>query len=324
MRRLRVALVFGGNSTEREVSLASGQEVARALSPDLYEVSRYDPPRDLARLIADAPSLDVAFPLLHGRGGEDGSIQGFLNLLGLPYVGSGVLASAQCMDKRATKNIYRQSGLPVAPDALLSQKELSPQEALEIAAREIGFPLALKPVDQGSSVGLSILFGPEEWPGALQRAWDASPLALAEKYLAGREFSVPVLESAAGATSLPPIEIVPAPGRVFFDYAAKYEPGESREICPAPLAPDETAAIGELAIRAHLALGCRGLSRTDFILTEEGFRLLETNTLPGFTAGSLYPLSARAYGLSLPELLGKLFAFALEAPPDFSSAPARA
>ncbi|MDR1546868.1 MAG: D-alanine--D-alanine ligase, partial [Deltaproteobacteria bacterium] len=278
--------------------------------PERYEVAVFDPAVDLPELVRQADRFDLAFPALHGPLGEDGTVQGLLELAGLPYVGSGVLASAQCMDKAATKAVYRTLGLPVVED-LVSQAGEAPQAAAARAAAALGLPLVVKPLNQGSSVGLTIAATVEAAAEALMEAWRLHPTALVERHVQGREFTVAVLGNRR-PQALPPIEIVPAPGHVFFDYQAKYEPGQAQEICPASLEDVQTARISELAVAAHRGLGCRGLSRTDFILDGAGeFRLLETNTLPGLTANSLLPKAAAAAGLSFAECLDELVNLAL-------------
>ena len=310
MASLRLALIMGGVSSEREVSLASGREVLAHLDRDRYEVTCYDPAEDLDRLVRDAGRLDLAFPVLHGPRGEDGSIQGFLRMLGVPFVGSGVLASALAMDKDRTKGVFRQAGIPVARDLILDRGSGRGPEAVR-AERGLGLPLVVKPLEQGSSVGLCIVSSAAELEAALDAAWGFAPRAMAEEYLEGREFTSAVLGN-SGPMALPPVEIIPAPGHRFFDYSAKYDPGGARELCPADLSPGETERISDLAVRAHLALGCRGLSRTDFILRGGDFHALETNTLPGLTSGSLLPKAAAAGGLTFAQLLDRLIGLALE------------
>ncbi|MDR1041547.1 MAG: D-alanine--D-alanine ligase [Deltaproteobacteria bacterium] len=311
MQKLRLALLSGGSSSEREVSLASGREVLANLDPDRYEVSVYDPAVDLERLVRDAPGLNVAFPALHGLYGEDGAVQGLLTLLGLPFVGSGVKASALCMDKRISKEFYRLSGLPVAPDAYAVRDGAGAAAEAARIYGELGLPLVVKPLDHGSSVGMALARTPQGLAEALEGAWAHSATAMAERYLQGREYTVAVLGNRE-LTALPPVEIVPGPGHNFFDYGAKYSEGECREICPCDLGPAEDRAARSLAVLAHRALGCRGLSRTDFILSGGAFTLLETNTLPGLTPQSLLPKAARAHGLSFPQLLDRLVELALE------------
>jgi D-alanine-D-alanine ligase len=317
MPKTKLALLMGGRSSEREISLASGLEVLQALDPERYDVSVFDPATDMAALAASlapghkGPAFQVAFPVLHGPLGEDGAIQGFLELMGLPYVGSGILASAICMDKRAAKDVYRREGLLVAADLLLSRDEESPREATRRALSALGLPLVIKPLDQGSSVGLSIARTERQAFSALKAAWAKSSRVMAESYIFGREFTCAVLGNRE-LEALPPIEIVPAEGHLFFDYEAKYTPGQALEICPASISPEDTLKIQGLAIKAHAALGCRGLSRSDFILSNGEFYFLETNTLPGMTSNSLLPKAASAAGLAFPKLLDRLIDLALE------------
>ncbi|MDR1081069.1 MAG: D-alanine--D-alanine ligase [Deltaproteobacteria bacterium] len=311
MKKLRLALLSGGTSSEREVSLASGMEVAAALDPSRYEILRFDPATDLEALVRESPGLDVAFPALHGHRGEDGALQGMLAMLGVPCVGSGVLASALAMDKRMSKDIYRLRGLPVAADDFAERGGAGARAEAARISGGLGLPAVVKPLDHGSSVGMALARTPGELESALEGAWKHSPVAMAERYLAGREYTVAVLGNGNPA-ALPPIEIVPGPGHPFFDYGAKYLEGECREIVPCDLGPAEDREIRRLALLAHAALGCRGLSRTDFILSGGTFHLLETNTLPGLTPQSLLPKAARAHGLSFAELLDILVDLALE------------
>jgi D-alanine-D-alanine ligase len=301
---------MGGASTEREVSLASGKNILARLDKERYAVSVFDPAVDLARLVQEAPNLDVAFPALHGAAGEDGSIQGLLSLLNLPFVGSGVLASAICLDKNLTKDVYRKRSLPVIVDRLCARGESVDQLAKDLET-SLGLPLVVKPLDQGSSVGLSIAKTSLDIVDALTTAFKFAKEALVEKFVPGRELTVGVLGNER-LKALPPVEIIPAQNHEFFDYAAKYTPGEAQEICPASLTPTETAEVQRLAVTAHEALGCRGLSRTDFILSQGTFYLLETNTLPGFTENSLLPKAALAAGLSFTELLSVLIDLAFD------------
>ncbi|MDR1577728.1 MAG: D-alanine--D-alanine ligase [Deltaproteobacteria bacterium] len=310
MAKLRVALLMGGHSSEREVSLASGQNVLAWLDPERYQVDAFDPAVDLARLVEAAPNIDVVWPVLHGAAGEDGSIQGLLSLLSLPFVGSGILASAICLDKRMAKIVYRRNGLPVAAD-YICDSSIPLLEQISKIGQTLGFPVVIKPMDQGSSVGLTIAGSEQEASLALQEALKFSKEALAEKFLAGRELTVAVLGNDT-LRALPPVEIIPGEGHGFFDYEAKYTPGQAQEICPANLTKEETLTVQSLALRAHQAVGCRGLSRTDFIYSEGTFFLLETNTMPGLTENSLLPKAALADGLSFPALLDTLIDLALD------------
>ncbi|MDR2405131.1 MAG: D-alanine--D-alanine ligase [Deltaproteobacteria bacterium] len=310
MAALRLALIMGGRSEEREVSLASGREVLSNLDKSRYKVTIYDPVYDLERLIRDADNLDLAFPVLHGLHGEDGSIQGLMKLLNIPCVGSGILASAMAMDKEKSKGIFREHGIPVAKDLILIKKAGLKSESAR-AAKTLSLPVVIKPIEQGSSVGLSIANSSEELEVALEDAWTFAPKAMAEEYISGREFTVAVIGN-DNLTALPPIEIIPAPGHLFFDYSAKYDPGEAQEICPADLSDEETQTICDLGTKAHMVLGCRGYSRSDFILRDNVFYALETNTLPGLTSGSLFPKAAKAAGYSFSAILDRLVDLALE------------
>jgi D-alanine-D-alanine ligase len=317
----RVALLMGGKSSEREVSLNSGAEVLAHIDRSRFEVTAYDPAVDIRRLAEDALAgrLDVAFLALHGTLGEDGAAQGFLELLGLPYTGSGILASALAIDKEAAKKVYREVGLKVAPDMVMTKDDLTDrQDTAEMVFHTFGSPLVVKPVRQGSSVGLAIVRDEAELTAALTQVFDLGGAALLEKYLPGREFTCAVVGSGRRLTAFPLIEIIPAAGHLFFDYSAKYEPGQSEEICPARISPEFTLELQRLAANAHRALGCRGLSRSDFIFSEGQTYLLETNTLPGLTSGSLVPKMARAYGLTFTAFLSFLLDQALnpEVPAD--------
>ena len=315
MDKIRVALLCGGKSAEREVSLNSGAEVLAHLDQGRFTAASYDPATDIPRLAEDAQAgrLDVAFLALHGPLGEDGTVQGLMELLGLPYTGSGLLASALAMDKEAAKTVFRGAGLPVAPDMVVTRAEASGEiDLARMAFHTLGSPLVVKPVRLGSSVGLSIVRHEEELTAALTRVFDLGGAALLEKYLPGPEFTCGVVGSAPNLTALPIIEIIPAPGHAFFDYSAKYEPGQSEEICPARVSPEITSEVQRLAANAHRALGCRTLSRSDFIFSEGQAHLLETNTLPGLTSGSLVPKMARAFGLTFTAFLSYLLDDALK------------
>lgn len=298
----------GGKSAEREVSLKSGEQVFQALDKDRYDISRYDPRDDLPRLAQDAGSIDVALIILHGRLGEDGTIQGFLESLGVPYQGSGVLGSAIAINKILSKELYRQAGLPTAPYAILDRKR--PKNIEEVLNR-LGLPLVIKPEHEGSSIGLSIVRTEDQLPKALQDAWSYDRRCLVEKFIQGIEVTGGVLGNDE-LQVLPLIEIIPGDGYEFFDYKAKYTPGASREICPARVSPELTARAQELAKRAHRALFCRGYSRTDMIIDGEEIYILETNTIPGMTQTSLFPQAAAVAGISFSNLLDKLIELALE------------
>lgn len=306
-KRLRVAVILGGTSSEREVSLKSGRAVIEALDRSHYHVAAYDPAEDISRLVADAPQLDVALIMIHGRGGEDGTVQGLLDLLGVPYQSAGVLGCALAMDKHLSKERYRQHGLPVAPDVLLIKGD--PDAAARVMARP-GLPVVIKPAHEGSSCGISIVQRAADLEPALRSAFALDVEVLAEAFLAGREVTCGVLGHRY-PEALPLVEILPGDKYSFFDFEAKYTPGATREVCPAQVDSETTRLVQELAVRAHQALTLQGYSRSDFILTSDGPVILETNTIPGMTHTSLLPQAAAAAGMDFPALCSRLVELAL-------------
>ena len=310
MAKLRLALIAGGVSAEREVSLRGAAGVEQALNRDRYEVVRYDPATDLARIAADAANIDAAFILLHGVHGEDGTIQGFLDLLGIPYQGAGVLGSALAMDKNLAKVMYRLAGLPVAPWVMVEPGDLRDSGRIESA---VGLPCVVKPVRQGSSIGMSIVRTRDQLPAALELALRHDGEVMVEAFLKGRELTAGVLGNSE-LTALPLIEIIPDSRFDFFNYEAKYQPGATREVCPAPVSETVRARAQDYAVRAHRSLQLRGYSRTDMILVGEELYLLETNTIPCMTPTSLLPQAAAEAGLPFAALRDRLIELALERP----------
>ena len=308
MGKLRLALIAGGKSSEREVSLKSGAQVFQALNQDKYAIRRYDPLTDLERLVHESRDLDVALIIMHGRGGEDGSLQGLLDLLEIPYQGSGVLASALAMNKELSKNIYRQAGLQV-PRALIFDRAGAPSPQEFEAA--LGLPVVIKPVHEGSSIGISMAGTPEALKTGLAAAFALDNRVLVEEFIQGTEVTGGVLGNAR-LQALPLVEIIPSSTYAFFDYEAKYQPGATEEICPARLSPELTKRAQECALIAHKALGCRGYSRTDMMIRDQEIYVLETNTIPGMTATSLFPQGAKAAGMEFPDLLDTLISLAME------------
>lgn len=305
----RIALIAGGVSGEREVSLSGAAGIESALDPNRFEIVRYDPATDLVRLAGDAPELDFAFILLHGLFGEDGTMQGFLDLLGVPYQGAGVLGSAVAMDKHLAKELYLLSGLPVAPWEIVKKGESPDLAALEA---EFSYPMVIKPIRLGSSLGLCFAHSRKELQEGLIKALSHDTEVMVEQYIKGRELTVGVLGNES-LEALPVIEIIPGEGFQFFDYEAKYKPGASEEICPAEIDEEMREKVQSYAVRAHKVLRLRGYSRTDLILAPEGEAyLLETNTIPGMTPTSLMPRAAAAYGLSLSAFLERLIELGLE------------
>jgi D-alanine-D-alanine ligase len=308
MSRTRIALLAGGWSGEREVSLKSGEAIFRALDKGKYDVTIYDPRDELQALITDKDVIDLAFILLHGKYGEDGRIQGFLDILHIPYVGSGVLSSAMAMNKKVAKEVYRDCGLMVAKDVVLRNGE-------DFSLREIGQTLGswtvVKPIAEGSSLGMSVCRTDKELMAGLRKAFDVDPVVLVEEYISGREVTGCVL-GGAEIRALPLVEILPGPSHSFFDYEAKYTKGATEEKCPADLSESLTEKAQECAMKAHRALHCAIWSRSDMIIRNDDIYLLETNTIPGMTHNSLFPLAARAAGLSLSELVDELIRLSME------------
>jgi D-alanine-D-alanine ligase len=307
-RKLTLALLSGGVSSEREVSLNSGRQVYEALDKDKYDILRYDPRSDLPRLMADAPRIDVALIILHGAFGEDGTVQGLLDLLNIPYQGSGVLGSALAMNKLAAKHLYQQAHLPI-PEFTVARRG-SPIHVEETVGR-LGMPLVVKPVVGGSSVGITIVRSSPELGAALDSAYRHDACVLIEAYIEGTEITGGVVGNDT-LQALPLIEIIPDASRPFFDYEAKYKAGVTQEICPARIDAELTAKAQHLAMEAHRALFCRGYSRTDMMLRGRDLFILETNTIPGMTATSLLPKAARVAGMDFTRLLDRLIELSLE------------
>lgn len=308
-RKLRIALIAGGVSGERQVSLNGAAGVEKVLDPEKYNVTRFDPATDLTRLAAEAQSIDFAFILLHGLYGEDGTMQGFLDLLDVPYQGSGVLGSAIAMDKNLSKELFRQHGLPVADWLILSDKDEIVGE--QLLAR-FGLPVVIKPAREGSSLGLTLARTKEQLFEGVETALRHDTLVMVEKYIRGRELTVGVLGNSS-PEALPVIEIIPGEEFAFFDYDAKYKPGASEEICPAEISDTLTAKVQQYGVTAHEALRLKGYSRTDMIVDEnEAVYLLETNTIPGMTETSLMPQAAAEFGLSFSQFIERLIELGLE------------
>ncbi len=296
LKSKRIAVLMGGLSKEREVSLRSGEACAKALEELGYAPIRIDVQRDIAaRLLHE--KIEVAFVApLHGRWGEDGCIQGLLESLFIPYTGSGVLASAVGMDKLFSKQVFLAHGISTPPYAIFD-------DARALLARPLPFPLpvVVKPTGEGSSVGVTIVHTQEELTRAATTCEGLKGKLLVERYVKGREIQVAVLDD----EPLGAIEIVPA--REFYDYEAKYGAQGTRYLFPAPLDEKQAAAAHAMALAAHRALGCAGATRTDLILDEKGhYFILEINTLPGMTAASLLPKIAAGKGISFAALCERL------------------
>jgi len=306
--KLTIALLSGGNSSERMVSLKSGDEVYRHLDPEKYSVIRYDPKTDLSQLIDDADKIDMALIIMHGPNGEDGTIQGLLDLLNIPYQGSGVLASALSMDKYMSKKMYTMAGLPVPNfEMLYHNQSFDIQSFIE----KLHFPIVIKPAKSGSSIGMSIVDNPLDLSKGIEDAFRYDKTILLEEYITGIEITGGVIGNDT-LDALPIVEIVPNPQYQFFNYEAKYQQGATQEICPARIDNSMTKRAKEYAILAHQTLGCRGYSRTDMIIQDNQIYVLETNTIPGMTTTSLLPQAANVFGLSFPKLLDRLIELGLQ------------
>ena len=331
MSRLKVAVLMGGTSAERDVSLSTGRQILNALDPEKYTVYALDTAsgqkflpsgvtQPLGRLqaadgaaeITSLPQLplvpvsekpDVVFIALHGKGGEDGTVQGMLEVLGLRYTGSGVLASALAMDKAMSKYVLSAAGVRMPEGMTLRRGSRMQPGAMPL-------PLIVKPNAQGSTIGMTVVHQASELDAATALAFQYDDTVLIEQFITGTEITVPILGNDR-LEILPIVEIVPNGG--FYDYKAKYTAGETDEIVPARVSEAVAQEARRIAKVCHQTLGCRGMSRTDMIVTDEGkIYTLEVNTIPGMTPTSLLPRSAEAANYSFPQLLDKLIALALE------------
>jgi D-alanine-D-alanine ligase len=334
----RVAVLKGGRSLERSVSLRSGAQVQDGLQRLGHEVLAIDVgPQLVEQLLAQAP--DVAFIALHGRHGEDGTVQGLMETIGLPYTGSGPAACMRSTDKLLAKHLMLEAGIPTPPFCALSEtaiKELGGSAALPALERDLGFPLVVKPARGGSALGVKFARTSKELPGAMVGAFSYDSTVVAERYIKGRDLGVSVLDvpdPAAGATAgasaearadagsagtaagsavaLPIVEAVPRE-EDFYDYESRYQIGMTTFVCPAELAPETTARAQELALRVYRLLGCHGVARVDLMLEQgsEELWVLETNVVPGMTETSLLPQAADAAGIGFDELLERILASA--------------
>lgn len=338
---VKILVLLGGDSAEREVSLASGEAVVKALQKQGHQVIAADPAVGLKRL-SDTNSIllgrikkeppapeklpvatektviqtvesfdfeesDVIFLALHGGKGEDGTLQALLDMTGKPYTGSGMLASALAMNKAVSKRLFVQARIPT-PHWLLcdTKRSRNLDQIVEEIRAGFAFPLVVKPHNQGSTVGLSVVHAPSELKPALETAAKFSPEVIVEEFIAGREITVGIL----GERALPVVEIIPQ--HEVYDYECKYTKGRSDYVCPAELTKEEAEEVQNLGLRAFQCLGCSGYGRVDFRMSREGkFYCLEVNTLPGMTALSLVPMAAKGAGLDFPHLLEAIIEQAL-------------
>ena len=306
---MKVAVLRGGRSLERQVSLRSGARVEDALAALGHDVVPLDADDSLvATLKSERP--DVTFIALHGPGGEDGTVQELLEILGIPYTGSGVAACVRSMDKVLAKHEMRAAGVPT-PDWFAFNatafRELGAAETLADIHRQLGFPLVVKPAAQGSSLGVRFAAAEDEVPEALVGAFSYDDRVLLERHVSGRELAVSIL----AGDPLPPVEALPKE-EDRFDYEARYEIGRTEYVCPAEIGASEATAIADAAAAAYRALGCDGFGRVDLILADDGPEVIEVNAIPGLTDTSLTPMAAEAAGIGFEQLCGRIVELALE------------
>jgi D-alanine-D-alanine ligase len=306
---MRVAVLSGGRSLERQVSLRSGARVEDALASLGHEVLRLDPGADLVRRLKEERP-ELAFIALHGPGGEDGTAQELLEILGIPFTGPGVAACMRCMDKVLAKHEMRQAAV-TTPDWVAFNstafRELGAGDALEAIEAQLGFPLVVKPAAQGSSLGVKFAASRDAVPEALVAAFSYDDRVLFERYVQGRELAVGILDT----EPLPIVEAIPKQ-EDFFNFEARYEIGRTTYVCPAELPEAEAEAVQDAARRAYEALGCSGFARVDLMLGKDGVsQVLEVNAIPGLTDTSLFPQAAEAAGLAFEDLVARIVELAV-------------
>lgn len=299
---MKIAVLYGGVSNEREVSISSSKGIIEALEKNGHDVIGIDfHPERLQEVIE--LNVDLVFIGLHGKHGEDGCVQGLLDMLEIPYVGSGVMASSVAMNKFKAKQLFEQAGIPVAKgEQYRMDQETNIDEVVDHIHANFEFPFVIKPNREGSTVGLTIVRHENETKEAVKKAAENDLYILVEQFIKGKELTVPVLGEIHKEKSLPIIEIIPK--NELYDYEAKYSVGGSEHIIPARIDKDITEKIQAYAVLAHQILGCETYSRADFLLTEEGVPyILEVNTLPGMTPTSLFPDAAKSIGISYEEMI---------------------
>jgi D-alanine-D-alanine ligase len=309
LTKARIGVLMGGQSSERDVSLRTGAAVHRALCRRGYDAVMIDVGPTLSRDLQDQ-KVSLVFLALHGPGGEDGSIQGFLETLGIPYTGSGIQASAVGMHKETTKTMLAAHGIPV-PAGIVAKRGEKISSAQALRKGKLRWPVVVKPASEGSTIGVTIVKKPAQWNEALRLAHKYDRDAMVEAYIPGHEVTVSLLGRQAQAPLvLPAVEIV-APGG-FYDFSAKYEKGRTQYLCPAPLSATITKQIEALALRTYEVLGCAGAARVDFRITPRGRPyVLEINTVPGMTETSLLPMAAAQAGIGYEELTERILESAI-------------
>lgn len=306
---MKIGVLYGGTSAEREVSLSSGKGVIEALKSKGHDVIGIDfiPSKEMMNQIIDF-NVDVVFIALHGRLGEDGRIQALLDLLQIPYVGSNVMSSALAMDKARSKKMFGLSGIRIAKEILLEKHSFDK----DTFKNNLPYPVVVKPNHEGSTIGLTIANNETELLTGIEAAFKHDDVVLLEQFISGKEVTVAVLGNKGEEKALPIVEIVPK--NAYYDYESKYAPGMSEHIVPARIDEELTSFIQEQAVLAHKAIGCDVYSRVDFIVPHDGSKpvILEVNTLPGMTPTSLYPDAAREIGLSYPDMIERLIELSLK------------
>jgi D-alanine-D-alanine ligase len=311
----RIAVLKGGRSLERQVSLRSGARAEDALARLGHEVVPIDAGSDLIERLRET-TPDAAFVALHGRDGEDGTVQELLEILGIPYTGSGVLACIRCMDKVLTKYLLADAGIPTPEFFAFNEtafRELGAAAALPDIEERLDFPIVVKPAGQGSALGIKFARAASDVPGALVAAFSYDSKVLLERYVGGRDLALSILERDGRPVALPIVEAVPQ-GEDFYDFESRYEIGRTNFICPADLPEATTRRAQELALEVYRLLGCYGFARVDLMLEEESDELhvLEANSIPGLTETSLLPQAAEAEGIGFDALVGRIVELAFE------------
>lgn len=310
---MKVAVLKGGRSLERQVSLRSGAQIEDALQRLGHETAVIDVGPELIKQVC-AAEPDVAFIALHGRDGEDGAVQELLGAIGVPFTGSAPSACIRCADKVLAKHLMRDAGIPTPDFHAFNEtafRELGAAAALNDIERHLGFPLVVKPAGQGSALGIKFARSSEEVPSALLAAFSYDRKVLLERYVRGRDLAVSVLESETSTQALPVVEATPRE-EDFYDFEARYQIGRTTFVCPAELPEGVAAQAQELALAVYELLGCRGFARVDLMLEYDSEQLwvLETNAIPGFTETSLLPQAADAAGIGFDELVSRILASA--------------
>ena len=306
-KKIKVAILMGGISNEREVSLSTGKTAAQYMDKDKFIINLYDTKKDLSKLFLDISKnkIDICFIALHGKGGEDGSVQGMLELLNVPYTGPGIMSSAVSINKIISKKLFIQNKILTPKFIITEDKKIDPKEI----KNKIGLPCVIKPSASGSSVGVFIIRKEADIKKGVKGAFKHGNKIIIEEYIKGKEITVGVLGN-KNPRAMPIVEIIPK--TKFFDYKAKYNAKFCNEIAPARISAKATKKAQRLALQVYKLLECKGFSRIDMILKGEKLYVLENNTIPGLTPTSLFPKAAKANNISFSELLEKIINFGLE------------